>query len=104
MGPEKVSWREGSGPKMGKRHLGRGITPSKGPWHGGSSGSQGHVEWQERLFGGQTWRAQGGRLRLGDMSTGFEPEADRNTAELVEAAFQQVAWSFLGSRLSINYK
>lgn len=46
----------------------------------------------------------GGRLRQGDMSAGFEPEADRNTAELVEAAFQQVAWRFLGSRLSINYK
>lgn len=58
-GPEKVSWREGSGPKMGRRHLGRGIIRSKGPWRGGSPGSQEHVEWQERLFGGQTWWAQG---------------------------------------------
>lgn len=38
--PEKVSWREGSGPKMGRRHPGRGITLSKGPGTEGLPGSQ----------------------------------------------------------------
>lgn len=86
-----------SSPQDGRSHSGHGIALNQPPWQRGwgrrSPGAGVHVR------GG----GKGARLRR-DVSPGCEPKVDVSSAELSEAAFQQVPRTVLGNRLSINYK
>lgn len=101
---------EKPGPKNGEKASQAWDHTKQAALEEGSVWKPGHIAvLGKAAFGGRIWRARGARLRGPNYRPwgsvrGFEPKADGNATELAEAAFQQVPWSFLGSRLSINYK